>query len=70
MFDLASPSKSQWAVQVLTRDYLIEGNLDGERDKYSFRLVGHDVGTVILTSARFQPTTTLPSPPGLPFRRC
>ena len=62
MFELASPSRSQWAVQVLTRDYLIEGNLDGERDKYSFRLVGHDVGTVILTSARFQPATTLAVP--------
>lgn len=68
MFNLEIPS-TQWAVQVLTLDYLIDGSLDSERDKTSFRLQGHDVSPLPLTSARFRPTGVLSvsPPPAVPW---
>jgi hypothetical protein len=68
MFNLETPS-TQWAVQVLTLDYLIDGKLDSERDKTSFRLQGHDVSPLPLTSVRFRPTGVLSvsPPPAVPW---
>ena len=68
MFNLETPS-TKWAVQVLTLDYLIDGSLDSERDKTSFRLQGHDVSPLPVTSARFRPTGALSvsPPPAVPW---
>ncbi len=68
MFTLETP-KVRWAVQILTVDYLIDGYIDGERDKYSFRLVDHDVSATPVISARFQPTGNLAAPaaPAVPL---
>ncbi|MGA2505062.1 MAG: hypothetical protein ABSG01_13305 [Anaerolineales bacterium] len=68
MFNLETPS-IKWAIQVLTLDYLIDGSLDADRDKYSFRLLGHDVSPLPVTSARFRPTGALSvsPPPATPW---
>src|SRR5450759_2688283 len=68
MFNLEIPSV-QWAIQVLTLDYLIDGSLDAERDKNSFRLQGHDVSPLPLTSARFRVAGALSvsPPPAIPW---
>ena len=68
MFNLEIPS-AQWAIQVLTLDYLIDGSLDAERDKNSFRLQGHDVSPLPLTSARFRVAGALSvsPPPAIPW---
>jgi hypothetical protein len=58
MFTL-EPAKSHWAVQILTLDYLIEGQLDADRDRYAFRLLGHDVSPLPVVSARLRPTGSL-----------
>jgi hypothetical protein len=68
MFNLETPS-AQWAIQVLTLDYLIDGSLDADRDKNSFRLMGHDVSPVPVTSARFRAAGaySLPQLPATPW---
>ncbi|HEY3343313.1 MAG TPA: hypothetical protein VGJ97_00195 [Anaerolineaceae bacterium] len=53
------PSQKYWAVQILTHDYLIDGYIDGDRDKYIFRLIGHDVSPIAVVSARLRPTGIL-----------
>jgi len=68
MFTLESP-KSRWAIQVLTLDYLIDGYIDGDRDKYWFRVAGRDVSATPVASARFHPTGNLAvaTPPTVPW---
>jgi hypothetical protein len=58
MFTL-EPSQKYWSVQILTHDYLIDGYIDGDRDKYIFRLIGHDVSPIPVVSARLRSTGIL-----------
>jgi hypothetical protein len=72
MFDVPSVSKSPWAVQLLTFDYLIDGYIDGDREHYNLTLVYLVKGGAVnmhLTSVRFQPTrnSALPTPPPAPW---
>ncbi len=59
---LLEPLKSSWLVQVLTLDYLIYGSMDGDRDKYIFRLIDGKVLDLPLASAQFQPAGNLTAP--------
>jgi hypothetical protein len=56
---LLEPQKSSWLVQVLTLDYLIDGYMDGERDKTIFRLYDENVPDLPLASVQFQPAGSL-----------
>lgn len=71
MFDLPVSSKTQWAVQVLTYDYLIEGQVDEKQEHFNFNLIQARGGPVNMhvTSARFQPTghLTPPEPASAPW---
>ena len=71
MFNLPVSSNAQWAVQVLTYDYLIEGHVDEKQEHFNFNLIQARGGPVNmhLTSARFQPTGNLapPEPASTPW---
>lgn len=56
MFPPPPPARKNWAVDVLTTDYLISGHLDGDRNALAFQLLGGDFSSLILTSARLTPT--------------
>ncbi|MDR3575320.1 MAG: hypothetical protein P4L50_15780 [Anaerolineaceae bacterium] len=59
---LLEPQKNSWLLQVLTLDYLIDGYLDGDRDKNIFRLADRQVLDLRLASVQFQPASNLVSP--------
>jgi hypothetical protein len=56
---LLESQKSSWLVQVITLDYLIDGYMDGDRDKYIFRLYDGKVLDLPLASVQFQPAGNL-----------
>lgn len=66
MFSIES-AKSYWAIQVLTLDYLITGYMDADRDKTSFRMAGHDAGSLAVLSAQLQPSGNLDVPVRAPI---
>jgi hypothetical protein len=49
-------------VQVLTLDYLIDGYIDGDRDKNIFRLADGGIYDLPLASVQFQPADNLSAP--------
>ncbi len=59
---LLEPQKSSWLLQVLTTDYLIDGYMDGDRDKTIFRLADRRVLDLPLASVQFQPAGNLIAP--------
>jgi len=59
---LLDPQKTSWLVQVLTLHYLIDGYLDGERDKSIFRLLDKEGVDLPLASVQFQPAGNLAAP--------
>jgi hypothetical protein len=65
MFPLPPPPKKNWAVDVLTTDYLVSGYLDGDRNALAFQMMGGDFSSLILTSARIQPTGNFGAPESL-----
>ena len=62
MFELKTTTRVWWRAQVLTLDYLIEGDIDPEKDRALFRMVGHDVQPIPMFNARFQSTGPLHAP--------
>jgi hypothetical protein len=40
MFPPPPPGKKNWAMDVLTTDYLVSGTLDGDRNPLAFQTVG------------------------------
>jgi hypothetical protein len=56
---LLEPQKNSWLLQVLTLDYLIDGYMDGDRDKNIFRLADGKVYDLPLASVQFQPAGNL-----------
>jgi hypothetical protein len=40
MFPPPPPGKKNWAIDVLTTDYLVSGTLDGDRNPLAFQTVG------------------------------
>ena len=69
MFELKTTTRVWWRAQVLTLDYLIEGDIDPEKDRALFRMVGHDVQPIPMFNARFQSTGALsvPERPAAPW---
>ena len=59
-FDI--PEKSKWTVQLLTREYLIEGTIDGNKYKLGFQLFMGDTNLYALNNASFRPTGNLSVP--------
>jgi hypothetical protein len=62
MFDLEAASPVQWAVQVLTLDYLIDGCIDEQRNRIAFHLVNGDARALRVMQARIAPTGALQAP--------
>ncbi len=65
MFPLPPTPKKNWAVDVLTTDYLISGYLDGDRNALAFQLMGGDFSSLILTNAKLTPTGADAAPDSL-----
>ena len=42
MFTPPPPAKKNWAIDVLTTDYLLSGMIDGDRNALAFQLIGGD----------------------------
>ncbi len=57
--------KKNWAIDVLTTDFLISGYIDGERFYRAFVFFGGDFSSLALASARIQPTGNLAVPEAL-----
>ena len=66
MFPPPPPPNKNWAVDVLTTDYLISGHLDGDRSARAFEVMGGDFSSLILTGARLTPTGAPAGPDALP----
>ena len=72
MFDLPVSSNTQWAVQLLTYEYLIDGYVDEKQENSNFNLNLTARGSHVnmhVTSARIQPTgiLALPGPAPVPW---
>ena len=61
---LPTPAKN-WAIDVLTTDFLISGHVDGDRNRLAFQLLGGDYSSIVISSARIQPTGNLATPDAL-----
>ncbi len=61
---LPTPKKN-WAVDLLTTEFLISGFIDGDHHRRAFQLIGGDVSSLALSSARLQPTGNLGLPDSL-----
>ena len=57
------PLKIAWSVQVLTLDYLMDGSMDGGRNKNNLRLVDRVVLDLPLANVSFQPAGNLTAVP-------
>ena len=61
---LPTPRKN-WAVDLLTTDFLISGFIDGDHSRRAFQLISGDVSSLAVSSARLQPTGNLGVPDSL-----
>ena len=55
------PPKIPWHVQALTLDYLVDGTIDGNRDKAYFRAMDNALYNIGLVNAFFQSAGSLPA---------
>ena len=69
MFDLEAPPTMNWAVQILTVDYLIEGTIDGSRERPAFNLVSGDARAIRVDQPQVTSTGRLdvPARPAVPW---
>ena len=69
MFDLEAPPTMSWAVQILTVDYLIEGTIDGSRERPAFNLIAGDARSIRVDRPQVTSTGRLdvPARPAVPW---
>jgi hypothetical protein len=65
MFQLPPAPKTQWAVEVLTGDYLIAGAVDADRNKLAVQVAGGVLDDFRIFSACWQPRGILAAPTDL-----
>lgn len=62
MSNIEIPEKSRWSVQFLTTEYLVDGFVDGNKEKNILDLNAVNFSQVLLNGVSYQPTGLLSAP--------